>query len=214
MSFFSRHLDPAESLGEILFGLIMVLTFTLGASVAGGWERGLILAAVGCNVAWGIIDGALFLMSRLFERSRKGRLIRAIRQAPDAAAAVAAIRREMEPGLESVTEPADREHLYRSVHALIARGTPAPVRLRRDDWLGALAVFLLVTATALPAAAPFAVVPDPHRALRVSNWLLVVLLFFVGRRWARHTDANPWVAGLASMGLGVVLVTVAIALGG
>jgi VIT1/CCC1 family predicted Fe2+/Mn2+ transporter len=214
MSFFARHLDPAESLGEILFGLIMVLTFTLGASVAGGWERGLILAAVGCNVAWGIIDGALFVMSRVFERSRRGRLIRAIREAPDAAAAVDAVRREMEPGLEGVTEPADRDRLYRSVHALIANGTPARVRLRRDDWLGALAVFALVTATALPAAAPFLVLRDPHVALRVSNWLLVALLFVVGWRWARHTDANPWVAGTASMGLGVLLVAVAIALGG
>ena len=214
MTFFARHLDPAESLGEILFGLIMVLTFTLGASVAGGWERGLILAAVGCNVAWGVIDAALFMMSRVFERSRKGRLIRAIRQAPDTAVAVSAIRREMEPGLESVTALSDREQLYRSVHALIAHGTPAPVQLRRDDWLGGCAVFLLVTGTALPAAAPFLVVPHPHLALRVSNWLLVALLFVVGRRWARHTDANPWVAGFASMGLGVLLVGVAIALGG
>ena len=214
MSFFERHLDPAESLGEILFGLIMVLTFTLGASVAGGWERGLILAAVGCNVAWGIIDGALFVMSRVFERSRRGRLIRAIRHAPDAATALDAVRREMEPGLEGVTEPADRERLYRSVHALVANGTPAPVRLRRDDWLGALAVFVLVTATALPAAAPFLVVADPHLALRVSNWLLVAILFVVGHRWARHTDAHPWVAGGAAMGLGVLRVGVAIARGG
>jgi len=214
MSFFERALDPAESLGEILFGLIMVLTFTLGASVAGGWERGLILAAVGCNVAWGVIDGALFLMSRLFARSRRGRLIRAIRQAPDTAAAVDAIRREMEPGLEPVTEAADRERLYRSVHALIARGTPTPVGLRRDDWMGALAVFLLVTATALPAAAPFLVLENPHLALRVSNGLLIALLFLVGYRWARHTDANPWGAGFAALGLGVLLVAVAIALGG
>ena len=214
MSFFTRHLDPAESLGEILFGLIMVLTFTLGASVAGGWERGLILAAVGCNVAWGIIDAALFVMSRVFERSRRGRLIRAVRHAPDAGAAVEAIRLEMEPGLEAVTEPADRERLYRSVHALVANGTPAPVRLRRDDWLGALAVFILVTATALPAAAPFLVVANPHVALRLSNWLLVAILFVVGYRWARHTDANPWIAGGAAMGLGVLLVAVAIALGG
>jgi VIT1/CCC1 family predicted Fe2+/Mn2+ transporter len=214
MSFFERYLDPAESLGEILFGLIMVLTFTLGASVAGGWERGLLLAAVGCNVAWGLIDGALFLMSRLFERSRRSRLIRAIRHAPDAAAALDAIRREMEPGLESVTEPSDREQLYRSVHALVESGTPPPVRLRRDDWMGALAVFLLVTATALPAAAPFLVAEDPQLALRLSNGLLVALLFVVGYRWARHTDANPWSAGGAALGLGVLLVAVAIALGG
>ncbi len=57
-----RTLEPAESLGEIVFGLIMVLTFTLGAAVAGGYERGLLLAAVGCNVAWGVIDAVLFVM--------------------------------------------------------------------------------------------------------------------------------------------------------
>jgi hypothetical protein len=80
--------------------------------------------------------------------------------------------------------------------------------------MGALAVLLLVTATALPAAAPFFVVRDLQLALRISNWLLVALLFVVGRRWARHTDASPWGAGLASMGLGVLLVAIAIALGG
>jgi VIT1/CCC1 family predicted Fe2+/Mn2+ transporter len=113
-----------------------------------------------------------------------------------------------------VTEPADREQLYRSVHALIAHGTPRPVRLQHDDWMGALAVFLLVTLTALPAAAPFLVVGDPQLALRASNGLLVALLFVVGYRWARHTDANAWGAGLAALGLGVLLVAVAIALGG
>jgi VIT1/CCC1 family predicted Fe2+/Mn2+ transporter len=46
MSFFARHLDPSEILGELLFGLIMVLTFTLGASLAGGYERGLLLSAI------------------------------------------------------------------------------------------------------------------------------------------------------------------------
>jgi hypothetical protein len=90
--FWRRHLEPVESLGEILFGLIMVLTFTLGASLAGGHERGLILAALGCNVAWGVIDGVLFVLSSRFERRRRDRLIRAVRQAPDADAALAAIR--------------------------------------------------------------------------------------------------------------------------
>ena len=32
-SFVGRYLDPTESLGEVLFGLIMALTFTLGAGL-------------------------------------------------------------------------------------------------------------------------------------------------------------------------------------
>jgi len=57
-----EHLSPGERLGELLFGLIIPLTFTLGAGIAvGDSERAsasLLYATLGCNVAWGIIDGA------------------------------------------------------------------------------------------------------------------------------------------------------------
>ena len=102
-----RHLEPAESLGEILFGLIMVLTFTLGAGIAvrtgagAGDARELLYATLGCNIAWGIIDAALYIMGNMFVRSRRARLAWAVKAAPDEAAALAAIREEMEPGLES-----------------------------------------------------------------------------------------------------------------
>ncbi len=214
MPFIHRHLDPGESLGELLFGLIMVLTFTLGAALAGGYERGLLLAAVGCNVAWGVIDGVLFVMSARYARRRRARLIRAIRGAKDDAAAIAVIRDELEPGLQAVTQPEDRDHLYRSVHALMAHAEPVPMRFEREDWMAGLAVFVLVAATALPAALPFLVVEDPYLALRLSNGLLVALLFGVGYRWARYVDLNPWGAGLTLTAIGVALVAVAIALGG
>jgi hypothetical protein len=61
---FVGRLDPDESLGEILAGLIMVLTFTLAAGVIsrGGQDgvRTLLFAAVGCNLAWGIIDAVFY----------------------------------------------------------------------------------------------------------------------------------------------------------
>ena len=217
---FLRHLDPEESLGEILFGLIMVLTFTLGAGIAvrtgegAGTARELLYAAIGCNIAWGIIDGALYVMGNIFERSRRIRLIRAIRSAPDEAAALAAIRSELEPDLESIAGAEDRDRLYRGVLASAVRSEPIRARVTRDDLLGAVAVFLLVFATALPAAAPFVLIGDPWLALRLSNALLVGLLFIVGHRWARYTNANPWLAGLGVMMLGVALVAVAIPLGG
>ena len=75
-------------------------------------------------------------------------------------------------------------------------------------------MFLLVFATALPAAAPFLFVGDPWLALRLSNLLLTGLLFLVGYHWARHTNANPWLAGFGVTTLGIVLVAIAIALGG
>src|SRR5262249_41875576 len=59
-----RYLKPSESLSEIVAGLIMVLTFTLAASVlSGGGQdgaRAALLGAIGCNAAWGIIDAVAF----------------------------------------------------------------------------------------------------------------------------------------------------------
>ena len=71
-SLIQRYLDPASSLGEVLFGLIMTLTFTLGAGIIiedQGREgaRELLIAVIGCNIAWGIIDGALYLAGQLFD---------------------------------------------------------------------------------------------------------------------------------------------------
>ena len=54
-----RVLESMERISEVLFGLIMVLTFTCSFSIAGSGRsevRTMLLAALGCNVAWGIID--------------------------------------------------------------------------------------------------------------------------------------------------------------
>ena len=53
---FKRELDPMERVSEILFGLIMVLTFTCSFSVlrAGREDvREMFIGALGCNLAWG-----------------------------------------------------------------------------------------------------------------------------------------------------------------
>jgi hypothetical protein len=49
-----RLLDPSERLSEILFGLIMVITFTCSFNVAQaghGGVRKMLAAALGCNLA-------------------------------------------------------------------------------------------------------------------------------------------------------------------
>ncbi len=76
-SFFESYADPAERLTEVLFGLLMVLTCTLGASltVAEGREatREMLLAALGCNVAWGLINGVIRTMDCMYERGLRRR---------------------------------------------------------------------------------------------------------------------------------------------
>jgi hypothetical protein len=76
-------LDPVDRVSEVLFGLIMVLTSTSTLSVAttGRAEIGtMIMGALGCNLAWGIIDAALYLLGCLDERGRNLLMLRAVRR--------------------------------------------------------------------------------------------------------------------------------------
>jgi hypothetical protein len=214
-----RYLDPGETLGEVLGGFIMALTFTLGArlfTAAGQFEvRELVVAVLGCNVAWGVIDATLFVLDSLFYRSRHARFFRALKDVRGEAEALAAVEQEF--GLEE--EPLavlseDRVRLYQSLLALSAHATPARAGLRRQDFVSAFIVFALVSVTAIPGVIPLLLFADPNFALHVSNWVLILLLFLVGYWWGRYTDAPPWRVGLTAMLLGMFMVIVAVALGG
>src|SRR5262245_19016483 len=79
-------LKPNERISEVLFGLIMVLTFTGSLSVAeAGREdvRTMLVGALGCNVAWGIIDGVLYLMGSLAEKGSGLITLRMVRRTSD-----------------------------------------------------------------------------------------------------------------------------------
>jgi hypothetical protein len=214
-----RYLDPGEALGEALFGLIMALTFTVGARLVAAENKldthQLIAAAIGCNVAWGVIDATLFVLGSLFYRSQRARFIRALKSAGSEAEALTAVQKEF--GLEDeplAVLPEDRARLYQSILALSSHATIARVRLQPRDFISAFAVFALVTVTALPGVIPFLLLEDSHLALRLSNVVLILLLFLVGYWWGHYTDARPWRVGVTVMLLGVSMVFVAVALGG
>ncbi len=214
-----RFVDPATSLGEILFGLIMTLTFTLGAGIIiedEGREgaRQLLIAVIGCNIAWGIIDGALYLAGELFGRGRLRRIGRMIRQSPTRTRAESLVAEELDEVLADVTSDAERAALYRRIVDNVHAKPPAPNPITKADVTGALMSGLLVIVTSVPAAIPFLLMDDARLALRLSNAILLVLLFATGYWWARYTLARPWIAGFSFLIGGVALVVAAIALGG
>jgi hypothetical protein len=216
--FAPRYLDPASRLGEVLFGLIMVLTVTLtaGLTVAEGKDgvRQLLLAAIGCNVAWGLIDAVMYIMNCITVRNEKIRLIEAVQRAPDATSALNLVRDGIEPELQDLLDPDDAEKMNLAVLKHIAHVRSAKTKVSKEDIYGAVACFWLVFLSCLPAALPFLFFSRPHLALRVSNFLLITLLFLVGQKWAQYAGTNRLVAGFAMVTLGLVLVGVAILLGG
>lgn len=214
-----KYLDPATSLGEVLFGLIMTLTFTLGAGLIIQEEgregaRQLLIATIGCNIAWGIIDGALYLAGQLFDRGRLRKVTEIVRDASDDSKASAVVAGELDGLLENVTTQAERSDLYGRIVRNI-RSSPARTgQITKADVMGALASFWLVFLASLPAAIPFLLIDDAMLALRVSNGVLVALLFLTGYRWARYTLGRPWLVGFCFLIGGIGMVWTAIALGG
>jgi len=217
--FAARYLDPGSRMGEILFGLIMTLTFTLGAGLIMQEEgregaRQLLIATVGCNIAWGVIDGVFYILGQMFERGRLRRVAVAVKVAKSDTEARGHIAGELDEMLGNVTTEPERDRLYAGIASNLRAREVEPNRLRRADVMGGIASFWLVFFSSIPAALPFLFIDEPWTALRVSNALLLALLFFVGYRWSKLTLAKPWLAGLVFLLAGILLVAAAIALGG
>ena len=209
-----RVLDQIDRVSEVLFGLIMVLTFTGSLSVAeAGREdvRTMLIGALGCNVAWGIIDAILYLMGCLADKGQNLMTYVAVRKATDPQQAQRLIADALPPVVASILEPAELESIRRRLMQL-----PEPERahLSRDEWLGSIGVFLIVFVTTFPVVIPFLFMQSVGPALRVSNAVAIVMLFLTGYAFGSLTRRHPWLVGLAMVVLGFVLVGITIALGG
>ena len=209
-----RILSPVERLSEILFGLIMALSFTGSLSVAeSGREeiRTMLVGAIGCNIAWGIVDAVMYLITTLVERRRGLTLLESVRSEPDAERA----RRTIAENLPPVVAAGMRGPELEQVRLQLASMTDVPrVGLTGRDVLGALGVFLLVFLSTLPVALPFLLPVEPLRALRISNGVAVAILFLAGYRLGHYAGARPLAMGACMVAVGAVLIGATIALGG
>ncbi len=209
-----RILDPMERISEVLFGLIMALTFTLTFAVATADNlavRTMLMAALGCNLAWGIIDGGVYLLTRLSQQGRAIQRWRAARDAPDAGTAQREIADALPPLVASIVDPAQLETMRQRLRQL---PEPAPPRLSGNDWLGALGIFLLSFLSTFPIVIPFLLIGDARLALRVSNVVAIAMLFLCGFLFGRYAGFRPVAMGASMVALGGALVGVAIAFGG
>ncbi len=210
-----RALEPIERISEGLFGLIMVLTFTGSLSVAtAGREdvRAMLIGALGCNLAWGIIDGILYLMGCLAEKARNLLALRALRNTdrPDRQREILA--KALPPLIVSVLKPSEIETVCGRLKELPQ--PPARARLQKEDWLGGLAVFLVVFLCTFPVVIPFIFMGNLHGGMRVSNAIAITMLFLMGHQYGKLTTRRPWAAGISMVFLGGVLVALTMALGG
>jgi hypothetical protein len=210
-----RFLSPVDRVSEMLFGLFMALTFVgaVSAATAGQDEiRTMFITALGCNLAWGLVDAVMYLVRTITERGRTLTLAQSVRSAPDAQSGrrlVASSLSEVAAGLVSETE-------IEAVRARIVALPSLPDRptLGRDDALAAVGIFLIVVLATFPVVIPFIVFEDVGTAMLASRVLALAMLFLGGLALGRYAGYGSWRTGFVMMGLGVALVVAIIALGG
>lgn len=208
-----RVLDPVSRASEILFGLIMVLTFTLSLGTVGASHsdvRAVLIGTLGCNLAWAIIDGVMYLMGARGERRLSISAIQTIRSAESTTG-----RTIVEDNLPPIILPALTTSDVERIRLYLASlpHDSLEIRFSREDYLAALGVFLLVFLCLFPVAAPFLFIDDVALALRLSNVVALGMLFITGFTFGRHVG-RPFRTGFLMVIIGVVLVAIAMALGG
>lgn len=208
-------LNPVERFSEILFGLIMVLSFTgsLGVATAGREEvRTMLIGAIGCNLAWGIVDGVMYIVQAMTMRNRDRLLYRSLKATSTPQAARSVLAHAVPPAVADALDDGDMERLRQRMAANAPEAPEALLRWR--DFVAAFAVCVLVFLSTFPVVIPFIIVHHPATAIRVSNAVAIVMLFWAGWSLAKFSGGRAWAMGTAMVAIGVILVAMTIALGG
>ena len=208
-----RLLDPIDRISEILFGLLMAVTIvgSLSIATAGRDEvRTVLVGALGCNLAWGLVDAVMYLIRQLTEKTRKQALVRRL-QSADGATAHRIIASALPAGMTPLVGPEE----LGAMHARLLALPVGRARLDGADFLAAFGVFLLVVVATFPVVLPFLLVNDLPTAMKFSRYITVAMLFAAGHGLGRYAGhPRPFVTGALMALLGVVLILAIMALGG
>jgi VIT1/CCC1 family predicted Fe2+/Mn2+ transporter len=208
-------LNPMDRAAEILFGLIMALSFTCSISVASIHRaeiRQLVFGAIGCNLAWGLVDATMYLIGVLSQKNRNKMLFESIQNSSETDKARKYISDALPPVVASVIETEGLEQIRNKL--MNVTYVSGNVHLTVHDIKKAIALFSLVFISTFPVVVPFAFIHDAKLALRVSNLVAIVMMFLCGWSVAKYVGFSKWKMSTAMILIGIILVAITIALGG
>jgi hypothetical protein len=207
-------LSPFERASEIIFGILMAISVTAAFEITTGGEldvRELMIAALGCNLAWGLIDGVIHLLQQQFERHRHHRTMLELRGLAAQDAFRERVREALPPIFGEALTPDNFARLRKLVESYAA---PRPAYWSWREVAVAAIICLLVFGSTFPLVVPFMLMDDAWLALRASHAVAVVMLFALGWRIGRWSGASPFVSGVVLALVGIVLAVTCVALGG
>lgn len=192
----ANDLEPSERYLEVMFGVIMALSFTSAVSVSHQGSASiehLLWATLSCNVAWGIIDGLTFLIKAIISRSRKRFEYFMIRNAKTKEEGLKLAREQLQVFVSIIIPDEQVHHLYEKIMTL-----PPPPKnylFNRVELKSAALIFLINFLCTLPVALPFLLMSDAVYAKLVSDFICLVILFHCGYALAKYAAFRPLLGG-------------------
>ena len=207
-------LDPIDRTSEIVFGTLMAMSFTGTLSVATAGDQDIhtmMIAALGCNLAWGLADAAMYLVAVVTEDRRRLSLLLRLQNTKDDEEANRIISDELPERVQSHIKSSGLDVLRRSLLEITdAEKKVLNFRSFRD----AFEVFLLVALSTFPIVLPFILIDEPVKALRASNIMGLITLFISGYLLGKYAGGKPWHFAISMSMIGALLIAAIIALGG
>lgn len=215
--FFSerRLLNPVDRITEILYGLIMALTITCTISVSQARRTEItemFFETLGTNIAWGLIDAVMYIITILGEKGHKIILLNNVRKSKNDQEAWAIIH----DFLPIVPKDSFKEYDLESIRKALLQvpDSALQVRITWKEVKKATGIFFLMILSTFPVALPFVLVSNVREALRISNFLAIILMIICGSLLAKYGGYNKLLMSIAMALLGSVLVAITIILGG
>jgi hypothetical protein len=196
----------------MLFGLIMVLAITGTVWLGTHSTKAIISAGIGSCVAWGIVDGIIYVYSSLLER---GRIALAAQEASTCTGDGCDLRTIKEELEGTIVDTLGEREKHEVAQHILARLKPVEnhTHATRDDIMGGIAAGMLVFVSGVPPLLPFMFL-DGVWAMRLSSIIGFVMLYAIGYRWGGYVGRSRFWTGVTMMSVGIAITGVVIALGG
>ncbi len=221
-----EHISPTQAAVEFFYGLLMAMTLsnTLRLALIGSSIGDVVfivsVAIFGCNLAWGIADGAVSVLTSHFQNLYYYRKVKQIKDGADHEAARELAAEVLSEALTEIQEDILDEDARKrmadvAIHAIKRKDITKPA-LGRSQWITAGWCVVLNVAAALPFIVLYqmALFLDLNLVTLAANVAGAVLLFFLGRFLDRRLGDGTGRTGLVMVGLGMLMLAIIVALGG
>jgi len=208
-------INTEDRISEILYGVIMALTFTSTISITKSDATSvtdMLIGALSCNTAWGLVDAVMYLVMTKTDEERGNTILKFVRQSKDDAKARQFIADALPPVVANALQPEEAEKIRQRISEL-PQSTENKTQ-KAGDFKVAAGIFFIVLLSTFPVAVPFIFINNLEIALRTSNAVAILMMFFCGWGLGKYAGRNSLYTGIIMSLLGIALVLITLALGG